>query len=322
MKKYILNESNKKYFLREDVQARNWTQELKAVATNDSDEFDELYDEYLDEYWGNENREIINRLGEAFSTELTKFGYTEEENPFVYFLHTNNCARLKWFADGNTRYQYLHNGAANGEIREDDIRGTGFFGPKHLIFFKKAFTVNEKTFDLYLNILDLLKSQSQSNQLDKETEAQFTSIFFKDKIPDEAHLITDYMTLRNAWAGFGKIAKEKKNVGLEMLLNLWSGRDVNILINLILDSLSFGADEGAYVAKSDLLHTIGTKQEYSKNADIDKAWIKVSSHFKLRDQKLINDLAVYLYNQNKKQMSDDIKKKIEELVNAFFNSLK
>lgn len=322
MKKYFLNESNKKYFLREDVQARDWTQELKAVATNDSSEFDELYDEYLDEYWGNENREIINRLGEALSTELTKFGYTEEENPFVYFLHTNNCARLKWFADATTRYQYLHNGAANGEIREDDIRGTGFFGLKHLIFFKKAFTVNEKTFDLYLNILDILKSQSQSSSLDKETEVQFTSIFFKDKILDEAHLITDYMTLRNAWAGFGKIAKEKKSVGLEMLLNLWRGRDVNILMNLILDSLSFGADESTYIAKSELLKEIGTKQEYSKNADIDKAWIKVSSHFKLKDQNLLNDLSVYLYNQNKNQMSDDIKKKIEDLVNAFFNSLK
>ena len=79
------------------------------------------------------------------------------------------------------------------------------------------------------------------------------------------------MTLRNAWAGFGKIAKEKKSVGLEMLLNLWRGRDVNILMNLILDSLSFGADESTYIAKSELLKEIGTKQEYSKNADIDKA---------------------------------------------------
>lgn len=51
MKKYILNESNKKYTLKEAVETKNWTELLKQAAVDpDQSKFDELFDRYLEEY--------------------------------------------------------------------------------------------------------------------------------------------------------------------------------------------------------------------------------------------------------------------------------
>lgn len=50
MKKYILCESPSKYILKEANELKNWTQILDPLILQDNREFDEKYDEYLEEY--------------------------------------------------------------------------------------------------------------------------------------------------------------------------------------------------------------------------------------------------------------------------------
>ncbi len=316
MKKYILCESPSKYILKEANELKNWTQILDPLILQDNREFDEKYDEYLEEYWGKENAEIVKRdLGKAFAQEVTQFGYMEEDNPFIRFLHTNNCERLQWFKDADARYIYLHNAAANGYVREKDMDGKGYFGKKHIIFYREAFSVSEKVFDLYLRILDNFKIDGQPFN---NKENLFDQIFF-----DHGKLRTNYMELVDAnKQAFGAKAQLKSdNQSLESIFKayLTPSFTKDKLFHLVLDSLSLNA-YNLGEEKDALLNILSIPQALEKNQADDRQWRRAWNYVQFNNQKLISEFALNIYHdKHKNDTSKD--EEIRGLVHAFFNKL-
>lgn len=317
MKKYILNESNKKYILKEAVETKNWTELLKQAAVDpDQSKFDELFDRYLEEYWGKENGAIIvQKLGQAFTQEVTNFGYTEEENPFIKFLRSNNCERLHWFNDSNSRYIYLHNAAANGYINEEDLKSGGNFGNEHLIFIREAYSLPEKIFRLFLEIINKFKRQERKFE---DQRKDYRRILFDDS----GRLRTKEEDIRREEkAVFGENSVVKSNVSKDYIYDKYISKDLSkdLLFQLVLNRLGLDVDADAE-EEALLTYTIGTIPTIHESPTAKKAWKKAWNEVKFKDKKLIKGLAndVYLAHHDEKAPNDA---ELEEKVNAFFNKL-
>lgn len=169
----------------------DWKKELASVGSNE-EAIAAVWKKFFGETFGWDHIDAVNNLGKAVRVECTYLGFNDTLNPFIGFINTLiNDGLISEI--NSAEYSTIHNcyGRYGNKdyLSEADIRGTGKFGKKNLVFRKDLYTKAPSEIEEYLYLQNILsdyknnsvkyhKSKDDTDPKDTPISEYFDTIFF------------------------------------------------------------------------------------------------------------------------------------------------